>query len=261
MQLTNIEEQIDQAIEQNQFIMHYQPVVHLNPDEFGKLAGLEALVRWKHPELGFLLPGSFLSVLPESAFVKLCKAIFEITLKEFFNSKFHETYPDIWVSINANAQSLINPALQEELEKILTEKEPEKIVIEITEQTAIPLIGNELKNARFQELMKELQKLKVRFAIDDLGAGYSLETLIKIVDANKIKLDRSLVSQINDHARFYQLTKHLIQMAHSLDMTVVGEGIESIIEAKVLQELDCEYGQGYYFGKPLPLSSLILEVL
>jgi diguanylate cyclase len=253
--------QVTEALEKGtakQFlVMVYQPIVRLDEERFGEIVGLEALARWNHPNENLLPPSSFIPAIEKSGLMTtFCEAVFQATLEEFFESSLAQENDSLWISVNASPDSLITKHFQEKVSLLLWEKEPGRVVIELAEKDHFPVKDESDQFKKFEAFMKRLKDSGVQLAIDDFGAGYSLESLVRAISVDILKIDRSIISQVGKSARFYQIAKYIIELAHHLEMKVVGEGIESLAEAHFLQALKCDYGQGYYFGKPTSLESI-----
>lgn len=234
------------AIERRQFQVYYQPIVSLKT---GKITGFEALVRWNHPTRGMISPTEFIPLAEETGIISridwwvLREACAQLSVwqKRF---TFLET---LTMSVNLSGLQLVQLSLVERLDKILRETDVDgsSVKLEITE-TGL------LKNANSGTVMlKQLKTLGVKLSIDDFGTGHSSLARLHQLPIDTLKIDRSFVSRIGFEGDGLEIVKTIITLAHSLDMDVIAEGIETPQQQEQLRSLQCEYGQGYFFSKPL----------
>jgi diguanylate cyclase (GGDEF)-like protein/PAS domain S-box-containing protein len=233
------------AIELNQFQLHYQPIIDL---ETGEISGFEALLRWKHPHEGFISPAEFIPVAEEAGLIvdigewvlgEACRQLYQ--WKQKFNC-----HPRLRMSVNLSSQQF-TPDLSQKIDRILNETQVSggELKLEITEtalmsdpQLAITTL-NELKNRN------------IKLCIDDFGTGYCSLGYLHQFPVDILKIDRSFVSQMFLDENKRELVKVIVTLAHSLGMDAIAEGIESKDQLYQLKSLQCQYGQGYYFSKPL----------
>jgi diguanylate cyclase (GGDEF)-like protein/PAS domain S-box-containing protein len=245
----DLEADLRRAIDRRELTVHYQPQLELRT---GALAGWEALVRWSHPARGPMPPGSFLSVAEETGL------IFQIgshVLEEACHQakEWHEQTPEIDVplkmSVNISARQLQHPdELVSEVVRILEETRlyPGSLVLEITESM---LMGSAEYNAG---VLGRLKDLGIGIAVDDFGTGYSNLAYLKRFPVDLLKMDKSFVDGLEDSPEDTAIAKAVVDLARTLGMQTVAEGIETTKQADRLRDLRCELGQGYYFSEPLP---------
>ncbi|WP_051221341.1 putative bifunctional diguanylate cyclase/phosphodiesterase [Neptunomonas japonica] len=242
--------EMPKALETNSFILEYQPQVSLKT---GNIIGVEALVRWDHPELGIVSPQRFISVAEETGFiVPLGRWVLKTACKTLKHLALHQM-SHIKVAINLSSRQFRDPNLLTMIRQMLLEYDvdPARLELEITESLLMHDIGLAI------ETLKELQALGITIAIDDFGIGYSSFNYLKTLPINVLKVDREFIKDIPDHLDDMEITAAMISMAHRLGMIVVAEGIETQVQQVFLEEHHCDIGQGYLFSRPIELSKLM----
>jgi diguanylate cyclase (GGDEF)-like protein len=240
-----LENDLKQALERNELTLYYQPIVSLRTD---KIIGFEALVRWKHPELGMVSPLEFIPIAEETGLIiPIGKWILYEACRQI--SSWHKNYKDsnsLIVNVNMSAMQLKQWDIVQQITEVLRETElsPKNLNIEITESALI----TDVKNS--QIVLEQIRDLGVSIQIDDFGTGYSSLSYLQQFPFNVIKVDRSFVQEL-DLNKNNGVVKSIILMAHELNMKVTGEGIETAGQLTQLKKLGCENGQGYFFSKPL----------
>ena len=234
------------GIEREEFLIYYQPISCLKT---GELAGFEALARWKHPTRGSVSPGEFIPVAEETGTIIplgtwiLNKACQQMQL-------WQEKYPhksSMQISVNLSGKQLREPSLLEKIDSILQETGllGKHLKLEITESSLI-----ENMEVATQTLL-EIKSRNIKLSMDDFGTGYSSLSYLHRFPVDFLKIDRSFVQDIQVNKGNYAIVKAIVTLAHVLDMEVIAEGIEDTYQVNQLKLLKCEYGQGYYFAKPL----------
>jgi diguanylate cyclase (GGDEF)-like protein len=241
------------AIEREEFVVHYQPIVNLQTEA---LEGIEALVRWNHPERGILPPSEFLQEAEKSdQILHIDRWVLREACRQVHT--WQEVFPgaaDLFVCVNVSAKLLQNSGFADVVSQALTASglAAKDLIIEITETALVTDT-----EAAFVEIAR-IKELGVKLALDDFGAGYSSMTHLQTFPIDIIKIDRSFVSAIGDEQRS-KVALALVKVAETLQLTTVAEGIDSEVQLEYLRALDCQFGQGYHFAKPL--SRLRLETL
>lgn len=235
------------SIEREEFVVHYQPIVSL---QTGTVLAVEALVRWEHPERGLLEPDEFVAVAEESGLVvPMGEGVLrEACLRAKKWQQTHPRTPPLVVSVNLSVKQLSRPDLAETVVAILkdTGLEGNHLTLDITETVyAKVLAGN-------TAVLDRLRRMGVKISIDDFGSGYSWLSYLKRLPADAIKIDRSFVKGFGDDAEDTAIVRMIIELAHTLGIEVVAEGVESEEQARLLREIGCDMAQGFYFSKPLP---------
>lgn len=247
-QKMEMENRLRRALEQNQMMLHYQPQLDLVT---GKIVGVEALIRWRHPDHGFIPPSEFIPLAEETGLiVPLGKWILQEACKRrkaWLEAGFDE-FP---IAVNVSVRQFQDEQIIEFIENMLMETglDAKFLELEITES----LMQN-LENSTI--ILNQLKNLGVLLSVDDFGTGYSSLSYLKHLPIDKIKIDKSFVDDILYHSNQGMMVKTIIDMGLNLKFTVIAEGIESEEQVKFLTENACRIGQGYYYSKPLSSEQL-----
>jgi diguanylate cyclase (GGDEF)-like protein len=242
-----LETDLRHAIERQEFRLYYQPLITLDT---GKIAGFEALVRWQHPQRGFVSPADFIPVAEETdLIIPLGQWIIQEACHQLhqWQEKFPKD-PPLLVSINLSGKQFAQSDLVEQIEQTLqtTELDGRHLKLEITESIAMTDVEATIA------LLLRLRALNLQISIDDFGTGYSSLSYLHRFPSNTIKVDRSFVSRMvgieNEDSHIVQT---IIMLGHNLGMDIVAEGVETTEQLRRLRSLRCEYGQGYLFSKPV----------
>lgn len=248
-----LEADIREGIKLSQFIPYFQPIVRLHDES---IVGFEALARWVSPKRGFVCPNDFIDMAEDTGLIlKLDLLILEkscLALKELHN-RSNKTF---YVSCNLYCEHFFNPKLPELIADILerVDIDPSELRIELTERA---LLDNKLV---VLENMKALKKIGVKILLDDFGTGYSSLSYLHQFPIDILKIDRSFISNIQTEGKHKAIIKTIIDLAANLNMSTVGEGIEYEADANLLNDMECRYGQGFFFAKPLPIDDVILTL-
>lgn len=244
--LLQLETDLWRAIERREFTLYYQPIIAL---QTGRIHGFEALVRWLHPRRGLISPSEFIPIAEETG---LILPIGWWVIREAAHQirKWQIEYGDdspLSVSVNLSGRQFADPDLVEKIAIILEETnlDPRRLVLEITESVI-------MENAEsLVELISRLKALEIELHIDDFGTGYSSLSYLHRFPIDKLKIDRSFISQMNERTENAEIARAIVTLAHTLGMGVIAEGIESQEHVDQLKEFQCECGQGFYFCRPL----------
>jgi len=243
------EYELRQALENDEFLLYYQPKVRLTDRT---ITGMECLVRWQHPERGLLAPGEFITVAEETgAIIALGAWIIEQACRDCVKLSRSAGRP-LAAAVNLSPRQFRDPKLIATIRRSLRESglPAQCLEIEITETMLMHDV------AVANELLKRLHELGVRIAIDDFGTGYSSLSYLKKFPIDTVKVDRSFIMDIPVNSDDVAITGAVIAMAHRLNMDVVAEGVETQPQLDFLLENDCEYAQGYLFSRPVPADEL-----
>ncbi|GAB3384637.1 putative bifunctional diguanylate cyclase/phosphodiesterase [Massilia agri] len=250
-----IEAELRQAIVEEQLFVVYQPVVGLNADGgTDHAAGVEALVRWRHPVRGIVPPVDFITVAEECGLIgAVGDFVLERSCRDFlgWRARLGERAPRL-IAVNLSRAQLGQPGWIDTVRRILlaTGMPPGALQLEVTESLAA-------QDQDIQARLHELKALGVKLALDDFGTGYSSLSSLHLLPVDTVKIDRSFVSQSDTSAHHRVLIEATVKVAQSLGMTTVAEGIETGPQADVVRALCCTKGQGYLFSRPLPPSDLL----
>ncbi|WP_136419849.1 EAL domain-containing protein [Herbaspirillum sp. ST 5-3] len=241
----SLETKLRKALERGELALYYQPQIRLSD---GKLVGLEALLRWQHPELGMVSPNEFIPVAEDSG---LIVPIGRWTLRAACRqvAAWREAgLGAIQVSVNLSARQTKDPLLMHDILAALRENEvsPNQLELEITETV---LMENVHANV---DLLNRLQTAGIRLSIDDFGTGYSSMAYLKRFPIDQVKIDRTFVHGIPGDRDDEAITSAIIAMAHGLGLSVVAEGVETGLQLEFLRKAGCDIMQGYYFSEPQP---------
>jgi diguanylate cyclase (GGDEF)-like protein len=236
------------AVANEEFILYYQPQFELSS---GRLLGFEALIRWNHPQKGFISPGEFIPLSEKTGHIV---PISEWVLKEAIRQRRsweEKGYQPLKVAVNLSGYTFTEASVFERICKILDEMavKPDEIEIEITE-TAVMM---ELDAAK--EALTKLKQKGLTVAMDDFGTGYSSLNYLQILPIDVLKIDQTFIQNIRSQ-KDETIYKTLVELAHAIGITVVAEGIETAQQEAFLIQNQCDIGQGYYLGRPVPASEV-----
>jgi diguanylate cyclase (GGDEF)-like protein/PAS domain S-box-containing protein len=238
-----------QAIERNELILHYQPVLSLTS---GRIVEMEALVRWQHPEKGLIMPGAFIDVAEKAGMmVPLGDWVLGKASRQL-KSWQHQGFPDMRMAVNLSPSQFHERNLVTTIQRALTDAalRPETFEIEITEGVAMEDAEVTVAN------LMALRDLKVGVSIDDFGTGYSSLSYLKRFPVTTLKIDRSFVSDVVTNSADAGIVRAVVAMAHGLKLNVIAEGVETKEQFAYLRENGCDALQGYWFSRPLPVESV-----
>lgn len=246
--LTRIEE-LRRAVGADEFVLHYQPQKHIAT---GQISGVEALVRWQHPQAGLLPPSAFIPLAEETG---LIVEIGEIVLNKAcaqLRAWLDAGLPAVRVAVNVSARQFRERSLCETVAAALTKADldPALLEIEVTESLIMEDVAGAI------ERMHELKRLGVTLSIDDFGTGYSSLSTLKLFPLSRLKIDRSFIADIPGEAGDMAITAAIIALGHTLDLEVIAEGVETVEQVQFLEKTGCEIFQGYLFSRPLPADDI-----
>ena len=248
-----LEESLRHAVSNHQIRTFLQPIVRL---ENGELVGFEALARWEHPQLGLLNPATFIAAAEENGLIeeidlgvlsKACEAMAQLQART--------EHQQLRLSVNVSARTLGAGDLIRRLQPILTRTgiQPGTLLLEITETALVQDIPSTTTT------IADLQQLGLKLAIDDFGTGYSSLLYLKRFPVGVLKIDRSFVADLGRDAEDEAIAQAIISLGRSLGVEVVAEGVETEDQEQRLRQLGCDFAQGYRYGRPQAISSLMAE--
>jgi diguanylate cyclase (GGDEF)-like protein len=240
--------QVRSALEHGEFIVYYQPKVDMHSR---RIVGVEALVRWQHPEHGMLPPMRFIPLIEQTALVgPLTMHVIEQALTQLV--AWRSSGIDLELSVNLSARNLIDAELPRRIASLLEQHgiPAERLTVEVTESAAV------IDRGRAVAGLEALRASGVGVSIDDFGTGNASIEYLATLPASEIKIDRSFVTDILEDRRSEAIVRSTIELARNLELTVVAEGIESEAVMQHLATLGCDVGQGYFISRPLPAAEL-----
>jgi diguanylate cyclase (GGDEF)-like protein len=246
-ELLALEQSLRRALEREEFLLHYQPQINIKT---GKIVGMEALLRWQHPEMGLVSPKIFMPVAEESG---LIVPIGEWVLRTACaqNRAWQEQgLSPICIGVNLSARQFHQPNLAEMIARVLQETglDPQYLDLEVTETTAVQDVDFT------KSVLQEMHRIGVNISMDDFGTGYSSLSHLKQFPLNTLKIDQSFVQDVTANTRDAHIVTAVITMARGLSLSVIAEGVETSAQLDFLQTHDCEHAQGYLFSRPLVVS-------
>ena len=233
------------ALEREEFLVYYQPIISLVTNA---IVGFEALVRWQHPELGLISPAKFIPVAEETGLIiPLDLWVMNSACRQLRLWQQKYSHQKLTVSVNLSVKHFSQPDLIANIDRILqaTQLNGHNLKLEITESAI-------MENPESATIIcQKLRQRKIQLSIDDFGTGYSSLSYLHRFPVNTLKIDRSFINRIGKNGENIEIIRAIITIAHHLNINVVAEGIETDEQKRYLQKLECEYGQGYLFAKPL----------
>jgi EAL domain-containing protein (putative c-di-GMP-specific phosphodiesterase class I)/DNA-binding NarL/FixJ family response regulator len=245
LQSLRLENDLWLAVEREEWVVYYQPKVNL---QSGEIEGCEALVRWNRPGHGLVMPSDFIAVAERSgAIVALGRQVLDRACRDMV--ALRASFPNLTVSVNVSGRQFSEPDLVEQIQGIIaaTGLPPTALRLEVTETSVMA------NPSSAQALLKQLRHLGVGIKLDDFGTGYSSLAYLQQFPFDTLKIDRSLVEPLAPGTESAAIVETIIALARTLNMQVVAEGIETPQQLKLLQQLGCQYGQGFWFSRPVDL--------
>jgi EAL domain-containing protein (putative c-di-GMP-specific phosphodiesterase class I)/GGDEF domain-containing protein len=240
----SLEQSLRQAINREEMLLHFQPVVDLTE---GRVTGAEALLRWRHPERGLVSPGEFIPVLEETGMMDEVGLWVLNTACQQVRAWEDRGLKGLKMAVNLSARQFRDPTLNTMILRTLElhRLEPNALELELTETATM----EDAQHTR--QLFGELRALGVSVAIDDFGTGYSSLSYLKNLPFSKLKIDREFVSEVHQRRDSHAICTALVELARGLDIHVLAEGVETREEADTLRALGCSMFQGFFFARPL----------
>lgn len=232
------------ALQQNEFVLYYQPKLNIITNE---IMGLEALVRWNHPTMGLVPPNRFIPIAEESGFIsEIGSWVMDTACHQIVEWHAQGLKP-LSVAVNLSAQQFYQPNLLDELADVLerTQVPPGSLELEITETTAVANIDLTIM------LLEQFQDMGLRIAMDDFGTGYSSLNYLKKLPLNTLKIDRAFIKDLKPKTKDLEIIRAVISLAIGLELDIVAEGVDKAEQIEILKSLNCNIVQGYYYSHPL----------
>lgn len=244
-----IELGLAKGIENNELVLDFQPIEDLKS---GRICGVEALVRWTHPELGRIMPCEFIGVAEDSGLIDaLGEWVIESSSRKLL--ELHSQGHMLWCAVNCAAGQLLNPDFPAKASAIIcaTGLDPKWIEFEVTESAAIDDMSRTI------DALKKLKANGSQIAMDDFGTGYASLNYLRQLPVDVLKIDKSFVMDLLEDKNSHMIVKAVIDLAHALGLTVHAEGIETAAQRESLLQMGCDRLQGYWFSKPMDLQALL----
>lgn len=246
-----LENELRLAQERGEFELHYQPIYLLTD---GVMQGFEALIRWRNPQRGMVMPGSFIAVAEETGLIiDIGRWVLMQACRQL--AEWQQRFPmsaDMTINVNISGKQFTHKGLYDHVLAALRSSgiRVNSLRLEITENVF-------MENAKSAlETLNKLNKLGVQLQIDDFGTGYSSLSSLRSFPINTIKIDRSFISQMGEEGKEADIVRNVVTLARDLGLRTVAEGVETIGQLDQLQQLGCEYAQGYYFSRPVDAVSI-----
>lgn len=251
----SLESEIRRALANDEFEMHYQPIVRLDRVQ---AIGFEALLRWRHPQRGMIPPDQFLPLAEENGLIhQIGRWTLENSLGQAARWKCeHPKAAPLLLAVNVSGTQFDRPDLVGTVEAVLrdTRFPAQDLVVEITESAILD------SSEHVMTALKELKGMGIRLCVDDFGTGYATLSSLHRFPFDHLKIDRSFVNQMITTRKTFELVRTVVSMAHGMGIESVAEGIETMDQANLLRVLGCPYGQGFLFAKPLAAAQVPTEV-
>jgi diguanylate cyclase (GGDEF)-like protein len=248
--LLRTDSELRRALERNELVLHYQPIVQMRS---GRLVGVEALVRWQHPERGLLPPSEFIEAAEASGLiVELGGWVLEAAARQLVRWR-DEGYDELTIAVNVSGKQIRRGVLGEQVAQALQRSgaDARLLQIEITEHTLVEDVDTNI------QVLSALRAQGMTIAVDDFGTGLSSLAYLKRLPIDKFKIDRSFVRELPHHADDVAIVTAVMSMAQALGLQVVAEGVENEAQRELLGRLGCDHGQGYFFSRPVPAAQLL----
>lgn len=248
VELLQLETDLRRAVKRNEFVLHYQPIIEIEGEA---VIGVEALIRWNHPERGLTFPAAFMPLAEETGLtIEIGYWVLEEACRQLAEWRQGGACgPELWMSVNLSGRQLLQPGLTRAVKHALGEHdlEPSNLALEITEG----VIMDEPEAAT--SMLVGLRALGVKLPIDDFGTGYSSLAYLHRFPITSLKIDRSFVHRMTSGDEDEVIVRTIITLAHNLGMEVIAEGVETRAQLDQLRSLGCELAQGFLFSEPVPV--------
>ncbi len=248
-ELLALENSLRYAIERDELLLCYQPKINI---QTGAIVGLEALIRWQHPERGLVSPATFIPLAEETGLIiEIGEWVLRTACQQTVEWH-HQGLLPLSVAVNLSARQFFQPNLPELVGQVLfqTQLDPQSLELEVTETTAV-------KNMEFtKSVLRQLKDIGTHIAMDDFGTGYSSLNYLKELPFNTLKIDQSFIRDLKPSSKDVEIINAVLGLGRGLNLEIVAEGVDSEEQLGVLQSLECEIVQGYLFSRPLPAKEI-----
>jgi diguanylate cyclase (GGDEF)-like protein/PAS domain S-box-containing protein len=246
-----LEQSLRRALDQQELSLHYQPQVEIHS---GRIVGIEALMRWQHPNAGMVSPATFVPLLEETGLIVQVGAwTIETACRQ--RAEWHRAGlldADCTLAVNISPRQFASHSLLDCLQQSLSlnQLQPQMLEVELTEGSLMH------DTDATRRMLNDMRQLGVRLSVDDFGTGYSSLAYLKLFDIDTLKIDKSFVDKITHDKKDEAISASIVNLAHNLEMTVVAEGVETLPQLLLLRQIGCDVVQGYYYAKPMPAAEL-----
>ncbi|MDK9558114.1 EAL domain-containing protein [Marinobacter sp. M216] len=240
-----MESRMRRALELNEFELNFQPIVHTDS---GNLCSVEALLRWNNPTMGTVMPDRFIPLAEETGLIiPIGEWVLEEACKTAVSWK-EITGRDVGISVNVSPRQFRDPGFTDIVMRALSNSglAANQLELEITERL---ILDNSIETA---EILRQLDRAGIRLSVDDFGTGYSALSYLKSYPFDTLKIDKSFVQDVMKEPEDASLVRAIINMAHSLGLRVIAEGVEEEAQTHFLKQEGCDFSQGYFYSRPLP---------
>lgn len=246
-----LESELHTAMDHNELVLFYQPIIDLKTN---RLSGFEALVRWNHPLRGLISPADFIPVAEETGMItRIGEWIFSEACRELKSLQGrYPSQPPLKMSINISGRQFAQENLADLVANAIQEADvlPQSVVIEVTESMLLENVDMAIST------MNQIRAMGVHIHIDDFGTGYSSLSYLHRLPINALKVDRSFISKLTENGNNQEIVRSIISLAKSLNLDVIAEGVELNHQLDQIKELDCRFGQGFLFSKPMEAAAI-----
>ena len=244
-----LETELQWAVKNQEFTVFYQPIVNL---ETLDTSGFEALLRWQHPQRNLLPPDIFIPSMETSGLIDSVGILILQKACQQLQIWHQQGWSELTMSINVSPRQFNSPSFLDDVDRVLTQTQvnPAKLKFEITESSIVSDFEHAIA------LTKELQARQIQVSIDDFGTGYSSLKYLNSFSVNTLKIDQSFIQEFISKDNHYPIVKTIVTLAQELELSTIAEGIETQQQLEWLQKLKCNFGQGYFFSKPLPVDEV-----
>jgi diguanylate cyclase (GGDEF)-like protein/PAS domain S-box-containing protein len=249
---TAMEHELRLGLQRNELLLHYQPVMNSR----GTMVGVEALVRWQHPQRGLVPPQQFIPMAEQTGLIMpLGQWVLDTACRQLLAWSEHQHTRELTIAVNVSARQFRHTEFVGELRALLarTGANPRRLKLELTESLLLT------DKAEAIQKMTELGTLGVKFSLDDFGTGYSSLSYLKVLPLEQLKIDQSFVRDVLTDANDAAIARTVLALGNSLGLNVVAEGVETAGQRDFLLENGCTLFQGYFFGRPVPVDQLQLD--
>ncbi|MEH2025981.1 GGDEF/EAL domain-containing response regulator [Nostoc sp.] len=255
LQLLELENDLRRAVERQEFLVYYQPIVSLTT---GRISGFEALVRWQHPIRGLVSPIEFIPVAEETGLINAINTwVLQSACHQLSIWQHHPITPEpLTMSVNLSARLFLQPNLVEQIDRIIYENKinPAYLELEITESVIME------NTEAIKIILQQLKQRKIKLIMDDFGTGYSSLSYLHSFPLNALKIDKSFVKRMQENNDNMGLVPAMIGIANSMGMSAIAEGVETQEQLAQLRSLNCDFAQGYLFSQPIE-QQLVFKLL